>query len=423
MADKTPDKSYGWTSAQNFNDYMEGVIGAYGEELEKMRFDDEMNSSLDETDYLDCVKFCADLIWHEYQVKQEEAHPRPDTALVNTDVLDTVLLSLHPAEVIAATEDVSERSRIGLAQLHRFYPIIKLEKVEKEEMRILMENLPEQYSAKLALMCWFVTLASKMTGKEIPGVGMAPGGKIVKPEEEVCEHLCKMLAIAEAMSSEGKWHLAQYYVLKEMLKDLRAMASEWCDQCAMCTSTTSEEKMEAELGEKSGDEVGKSFWQWGLKDMVAWWKGEEQKVEKADQELAEMDQAEKKELLERMAGAQVAGVGNAAGGHPSLDHHPAGHPSVGGSAGQDLLDQEESATVDAEMVKELHHAYRLGGHGAAAFALWWLEEGSSNTGFHFDQAAVVFTELPTEVKEEYLRRAILLMDRNPMDGAGATSSD
>ena len=34
-------------------------------------------------------------------------------------------------------------------------------------------------------MCWFVTLASKMTGKEIPGVGMAPGGKIVKPEEEV----------------------------------------------------------------------------------------------------------------------------------------------------------------------------------------------------------------------------------------------
>ena len=50
-------------------------------------------------------------------MKQEEAHPRPDTAMVmnkmvitsiffkrlvmqvNTDVLDTVLLSLHPAEV------------------------------------------------------------------------------------------------------------------------------------------------------------------------------------------------------------------------------------------------------------------------------------------------------------------------------------
>ena len=36
-----------------------------------------------------------------------------------------------------------------------------------------------------ALMCWFVTLASKMTGTEIPGVGMAPGGKIAKPEQEV----------------------------------------------------------------------------------------------------------------------------------------------------------------------------------------------------------------------------------------------
>ena len=26
-------------------------------------------------------------------------------------------------------------------------------------------------------MAWFITLASKMAGKEIPGVGMAPGGK------------------------------------------------------------------------------------------------------------------------------------------------------------------------------------------------------------------------------------------------------
>ena len=28
---------------------------------------------------------------------------------------------------------------------------------------------------------------------------------------------------------------------------------------------------------------------------------------------------------------------------------------------------------------------RLGGYEAAAFALWWLEEGS-NSGLHFDQA-------------------------------------
>ena len=61
------------------------------------------------------------------------------------------------------------------------------------------------------------------------------------------------------------------------------------------------------------------------------------------------------------------------------------------------------------------------------FALWWLEEGSYN-GLHFDQAFVAFMvlynlifslpmivqtldmqELPNEVKEEYLRRATLLM--------------
>ena len=28
-----------------------------------------------------------------------------------------------------------------------------------------------------------------MTGMEIPGVGMAPGGKIVKPEDEVLDYI------------------------------------------------------------------------------------------------------------------------------------------------------------------------------------------------------------------------------------------
>ena len=39
-------------------------------------------------------------------------------------------------------------------------------------------------------MAWFLALASKMIGKEIPmilEVGMAPGGKIKKPKEEVDE--------------------------------------------------------------------------------------------------------------------------------------------------------------------------------------------------------------------------------------------
>ena len=45
-------------------------------------------------------------------------------------------------------------------------------------------------------MAWFVTLASKMTGKEISGVGKAPGGKIKKDAKEVGDHLKNFVAIA-----------------------------------------------------------------------------------------------------------------------------------------------------------------------------------------------------------------------------------
>ena len=76
-------------------------------------------------------------------------------------------------------------------------------------------------------MAWFLTLASKMTGKEIPGVGMAPGGKIKKPKEEVEEHLQNFLAIADAMAENKNWgYLAQYSILKEMLADLHTIAGD-----------------------------------------------------------------------------------------------------------------------------------------------------------------------------------------------------
>ena len=69
-------------------------------------------------------------------------------------------------------------------------------------------------------MAWFVTLASKMTGKEIPGVGMAPGGKIKKPKEEVEVHLQHFLALADAMAKNKNWnYLAQYSILKVPLSE------------------------------------------------------------------------------------------------------------------------------------------------------------------------------------------------------------
>ena len=136
--------------------------GDYGQELEKRKFADQ-----DETDYYDSLEFCADLVWNgefalditiiriftlilspEYQVKQQEGHPRTDTALVNVDVLDTVLLSLHPESKVNASE-VSERTREGLKELHCFSALIHLDEVTKAEMEHLMESLPNTYASQL----------------------------------------------------------------------------------------------------------------------------------------------------------------------------------------------------------------------------------------------------------------------------------
>ena len=129
--------------------------------MEKRKFDDK-----DETDYYDSLEFCADLVWNgefvlditivrvftltlspEYQVKQQEGHPRTDTALVNVDVLDTVLLSLHPKSKVPS--EVSERTKEGLKELHCFAALIHLEKVTKAEMEDLLESLPDRYSCQL----------------------------------------------------------------------------------------------------------------------------------------------------------------------------------------------------------------------------------------------------------------------------------
>ena len=84
MAKKNAYKSYGYGygksfygKAQDFGDYIERVVGEiniklisivitnifmsgeYGQELEKKKFEDK-----DETDYLDSLQFCADLVWN-----------------------------------------------------------------------------------------------------------------------------------------------------------------------------------------------------------------------------------------------------------------------------------------------------------------------------------------------------------------------
>ena len=80
--------------------------------------------------------------------KQVDAHPWPVTALANTDVLDTVLLSLHPAAQVK-TSEVSEQTKEGLKELHSFSDLIHLEKLSKEDMEHLLGNLPSSYACQL----------------------------------------------------------------------------------------------------------------------------------------------------------------------------------------------------------------------------------------------------------------------------------
>ena len=81
-------------------------------------------------------------------MKQVDAHPRPDTALVNTDVLDTVLLSLHPAAQVK-TSEVSEQTKEGLKELHSFSDLIHLEKLSKEDMEYSSPRLVEDWMEEL----------------------------------------------------------------------------------------------------------------------------------------------------------------------------------------------------------------------------------------------------------------------------------
>ena len=81
-------------------------------------------------------------------MKQQESHPRDDTALVlihvNVDVLDTVLLSLHPESKVKASE-VSERTK----ELHCFNALIHLDQLSKAQMEHLLDSLPNTYASQL----------------------------------------------------------------------------------------------------------------------------------------------------------------------------------------------------------------------------------------------------------------------------------
>ena len=85
-----------------------------------------------------------------------------------------------------------------------------------------LKNIPDNYTAQLAIMGWFLTLTSKMTGYTIPGVGV-PGGAIEQPREVIAQYLSYYETLADAMAVKKNWDKPQYAILKEMYLDLKRM--------------------------------------------------------------------------------------------------------------------------------------------------------------------------------------------------------
>ena len=112
-----------------------------------------------------------------------------------------------------------------------------------------LANLPSNYTAQMALMGWFLTLTSKMTGFTIPDVGLAPGGKIEQSRDAIAHYLLDMETIADIMLVRSNWDRPQYAIVKEMYFELKRMHAQFHDR------RSRQMEMEAEEMEKEEEEL------------------------------------------------------------------------------------------------------------------------------------------------------------------------
>ena len=213
-------------SSKDFNEYVDDMIGDYGAELKKKTFNDRRR-----TTYLEAIKYNADIIWNEYNIKRDD-DPTTHT-IVNTDVLDVVLLSLHPKNRVKK-KDISNASRVALSQMQKFQDLILLEDysgMEAQTWTWLKAATSDKmsYPAQMCLMTWFLSLVSKMTGFKIPGTKkLLVGGRIMKEREEMVMYFTTISMITQAMSEKNNWNFfAQYSILKQMHKDLNTMINKF----------------------------------------------------------------------------------------------------------------------------------------------------------------------------------------------------
>jgi len=224
---------YSWYTEEQLDEYYNQLIGEHADTLKGQCFTDS-----EKTNCLEAVKFVANLVWNEYQAKKAHSHPDHSSALANLDVLNTILLSLHPASKIKDL-DLSDYTREGLAEMQQLQDLIHVDVIKgydgcgrrskgatwvhHKDMPKWLANLPSNYTAQMALMGWFLTLTSKMTGFTIPDVGRAPGGTIEQPRDAISHYLLDMETIVDAMAVQKNWDRPQYAILKEMYLDLKRM--------------------------------------------------------------------------------------------------------------------------------------------------------------------------------------------------------
>lgn len=209
---------------------MNSMICEFKSELEKLTFTDKK-----QTTYFMAIKFNASLIRESYNQNQNMIYRGKTLDMVNTDVLNTALLSLHPLNLVEE-KDISDDSKKALVDLTKFRDLILLRNYEESDVKTWLEVAPNMnYSGQLCLMGWFLTLASKMTGIQMTGIKrMVVGGKILMDRKEAMDHLSTMVNIATAMYNTYNWAYnrewnicPQYYPLKKMYEDLKFMVEKF----------------------------------------------------------------------------------------------------------------------------------------------------------------------------------------------------
>ena len=213
-------------SPKAFDNYIDEMIGDYKAELEMKTFTDRRQTS-----YLEALKYTADLIFNEYNIKMLTDPDR--SIVVNKDVLDVVLLSLHPKELIK-NKKISADTKHALSVFEMFKDLILLKDYTKKNLQTWKTaaasgRMSKCVPAQMCLMAWFLTFVSKMTGFKIPGVEkFLGGGRIQKEDDDIVMFFTTMQTIAAAMYEKNHVNfLAQYHILKVMHKDLVKMMSKF----------------------------------------------------------------------------------------------------------------------------------------------------------------------------------------------------